>query len=174
MPTKNIRYKITTKKALKGDTFRAFFTFLFQVFPESQAKMRANSFIGELGRKYCRSEHGFTCRDMNTAQCIWTSALTEGRNITIDNYKDLVLIREQKVERIFSDNSSINNFVISEAILKCLQLIFDSKSKNSILYSVNTDGFYMTNPKITYPNKKDVAFKVKNIGKVYVTDSKPI
>ena len=52
MPTSNIKYKITTKKALKKETFRAFFTFLFQVFPESQAKIIADSFIGELGRKY--------------------------------------------------------------------------------------------------------------------------
>ena len=47
----------------------------------------ANSFIGELGRKYSRSDHGFTCRDMDTAQYIWTSCLAEGKNITIDNYK---------------------------------------------------------------------------------------
>ena len=39
----------------------------------------------------------------------------EGKNITIDNYKDLYLIREQTVEIIFSDNTSINWFVRSEA-----------------------------------------------------------
>lgn len=110
---------------------------------------------------------------MDTARCIWTSCLAEGKNITIDNYKDLYLIREQTVERFFSDNTSINRFVISEAILKYLQLILDNYTKDSILYSVKTDRFYMTNPKVTYPNKKDVKFKVKNIGKAYVTDSKP-
>lgn len=172
MPTRNIKYKITTKKALNKDTFCAFFTILFPVFPESHAKMLANSFIGELGGKYSRSDHGFTCRDMDTAQCIWTSAFAEGENITIDSYKNLFRIREQTVERIFSVNTSINFFVISEAILKCLQLILDNYTKDSILYSVNIDGFFMTNPKLTYPNKKDVKFKVKNIGKAYVTESK--
>ena len=171
MPTRNIKYKISTKKALKKDTFGAFFTYLFQVFPESQAKLMANSFIGELGRKYSRLDHGFTCTDMDTAQCIWTSCLAEGINITIGNYKDLYLIRERNVERIFSDNTSINRLVISEAILKCLQLILDSYGKDSILYFVNTDGCYMIEPKVTYPNKKDVKFKVKNIGNAYVTDS---
>ena len=29
----------------------------------------------------------------------------------------------------------------------------------------------MTEPKVTYPNKKDVKFKVKNFGNAYVTDS---
>ena len=157
MPTSIIKHKISTKKVLKGDTFQAFFTFLFQVFPESQAKLLANSFIGELGRKYSRSDNGFTCKNIDTAQCISTS-LAEGRNITIDNYKDLFLTREQKVERIFSDNTSINRFVISEAILKCLPLILDNYLTESILYSVNIDGFYMKNPKVTYPSKKDVKF----------------
>lgn len=128
MPTKNIKWMITTKKALKPDTFRAFFTCLFRTFPEAEAKKLANSYIGELGRKYFRTNHGFTCRDIDTAQCMWTVGLAEGKNITIDNYKDLFLIREQSVEPIFSDNTSINRFVISEAILHCLQLIFDSKS----------------------------------------------
>lgn len=172
MPTRNIKYKIRTKKVLKPDKFEAIFT-IFKMFPESQAKIMAISFIGELGRKYKRTDHGFTCRDMDTAQCIWTPALAEGRNITVDNYEDLCLIREQKIERILSDSTSINRFAISQAILKCLQLTFHSKSNNSILYSVNTDGFYITNPKVTYTNKKDVEFKVKNIGKAYVTDSKP-
>ena len=107
---------------------------------------------------------------MDTAQCIWTSCHAEGKNITIDNYKGLYLIREQNVERIFSDNTSINRFVISEAILKRLQLISDSYGKDSILC---TDGFYVTEPKVTYPNKKDVKFKVKNIDNAYVTDSNP-
>ena len=160
--------------ALKGDTFRAFFTFLFQVFPESQAKLLANSFIKELGRKYSRSDHGFTCKNMDTAECIWTSDLAEGRNITIDNYKDLFLSREQKVERIFSDDTSINRFVISEAILKCPPLILDNYSTESILYSVNTDEFYIKKtPKVTYPSKKDIKFKVKNIEQAFMTDSKP-
>ena len=85
MPTSNMKYKITIKKSLKPDTFRAFLTYIFKIFPESQAKMLANSFIGELGRKYSRNDHGFTSRDMDTAQCIWTSTLAEGKNITIDN-----------------------------------------------------------------------------------------
>lgn len=59
------------------------------MFPESQAKLMANSFIAELGRKYKRTDHGFTCRDMDMAKCIWTSCLAEGKNITIDNYKDI-------------------------------------------------------------------------------------
>ena len=114
MPSSNVKWKVTTKKALKPDIFRNFLLYIFKIFPEAQAKLsRANSFIGELGRKYSRSDHGFTCKDIDTAQCIWTSCLTEGKNVTIDNYKDLFLIREQTVERIFSDNTSINRFVIS-------------------------------------------------------------
>lgn len=75
---------------------------------------------------------------MDTVRCIWTSALAEGRNITIESYKDLFLIREQSVELIFSDNTSINRFVISEAILQCLKLLYENWTKDSELYSVNT------------------------------------
>ena len=54
-----------------------------------------------------------------------------------------------------------------------MQLTFESKTKDSILYSVNTDGFYITKPKIIYRNKKDVKLKIKNIGNAYVTNSIP-
>lgn len=146
--------------------------YIFDTFTEAQAKLLANSFIGELGRKYTRTEHGCTCRDMDTAQCIWTSALAEGRDIFIDSY--IFLIRERTIERNFSDNTSINRFVISQGTLQCLNLIYDDWTNESELYSVNTDGIHMTNPKKQYPNKKDVKFVTKNIGSVYTTDSVPV
>ena len=80
------------------------------------------------------------------------------------------LICEQQIERLFSDHTSINRFVVSEAILNCLQLIVKCFSKNSILYSVNTDGFFITNPAKQYHNKKDVVFNINKIGRAYQTD----
>lgn len=78
--------------------------------------------------------------------------------MTIDKYEDIYLIREQKCERMFSDNTSINRFVVSQAILRCLQLIWDCMidSKKSKLYGYNTDGIYITNPGLKFKNKKDV------------------
>ena len=99
--------------------------------------------------------------------------ITRRQNITIDNYVDLFLVREQAVERIFSDNTSVNRFVISQAILRCLHLLFGNWTKDSVLYSINTDGFFMTNSKHKYLNKKEVKFKPKHIGDPYVTDSNP-
>ena len=93
-------------------------------------------------------------RNVDTAQCLWTVGLAEGKNITIDSYKDLFLVREQTVDPIFSDNTSVNRFVISQAIFRCFYLLYDNWTKGSILYSINTDRFYMTNPKHTYPSKK--------------------
>lgn len=58
------------------------------------SKLLANSYIGELGRKYSRKDHGFTCGSLNTAQCIWTSALAEKRDVTIDSYQDPTSKRE--------------------------------------------------------------------------------
>lgn len=72
MPVSNVKWCITTKKTLKPDAFRNFLLYVFDTFPVAQAKLLANSFIGELGRKYNRSDHGFTCRSMETALCIWT------------------------------------------------------------------------------------------------------
>ena len=102
----------------------------------------------------------------------WTSAMVAGRKVTIDEYNGLYLIKEEHIERIFSDNTSINRFVVSQAILKCLQLIEDCYGKNSVLYSINTDGIFITNPKVHLKNKKDVKFKTNYIGRAYVTDSK--
>lgn len=81
------------------------------------------------------------------------------------------MIKEQACERIFSDNTSINRFVVSEAILKCLQLIESCHGKESTLYGYNTDGIYISNPIMKFRNKKDVKFSTKKIGKAYITDS---
>lgn len=170
MPTTNVKYFIQSRKTLAPDTFKNFLIKIFELFPESQAKLLANSYIGELGRKYSRKDHGFTFNSLNTAQCIWTSALSENRNVTIDSYQnkdtkqEIYLIRERQIERIFSDNTSINGFVISEAILKCLKLISKNYSHDkdgyvtSEIYAVNTDGLFMTNLRKQHPNKKDVKF----------------
>ena len=129
-----------------------------------------NSFIEELGRKYNRTDYGFTCQDLQTCQNIWTQGLIEGKNVAIDKFENVYLIREQKVERILSDHTSINRFVISNSIL---QLLKQNWTEYSELYSTNTDGFFMTYPKHSYKNKADVKFQVKYIGKPFVTNSKP-
>ena len=147
--------------------------FIFKTFPEAQAKKMTNSFIGELGRKYNRSDFGFTCQDLQTCQDVWTNGIEDGINVIIDKFEDIFLVREQRIERILSDHTSINRFVISNSILQCLTLLKENWTEHSQLYSINTDGFYMTNPKHKYKNKADVKFNVKNIGKPYVTDSPP-
>ena len=78
---------------------------------------------------------------------IWTQGLTDGKNITIDNFEDLYLIREQKIDRMLSDHTGINRYIISQSILQCLQRLNKNWTKYSELYSINTDGFYMINPK---------------------------
>ena len=154
-------------------TFSEYIKYIFDNFDEKEAKKLANSFIGELRRKYNKRNQGFTCTEYDTAMACWTSAMVEKRNVTIDHYNNILLIREQQqIERIFSDNTSINRFVVSEAILKCLQLIHACYGENSVLYSVNTDGMFISNPKINFKNKKDVRFKKSRIGNAYVTDSK--
>ena len=47
----------------------------------------------------------------------------------------------------------------------------DNWTDESELYSINTDGVFMTNPKHQYPNKKDVEFSTDQIGKVSTTNS---
>ena len=171
MPLTQIKYKIVTKRALKPDTFKTFMEYLFNEFSESEAKRLANSFIGELGRKYNRSNTGFTCTDYDTAMCCWTRAMADERNVTVDHFNDIYLIKEQTCERIFSDNTSVNRFIISEAILKLLQLIWISHGKISKLYAYNTDGIFIMNPKKNFKNKKDVEFNTSKIGRAYVTDT---
>ena len=88
-------------------------------------------------------------------------------------------IRERQIKRIISDNTSINRFVISEVILKCLNLLAKNCSHNSnrniisAVYAINTDGIFMTNAKRLhkYQNKKDVEFDVSHVGQTFITDS---
>ena len=47
--------------------------------------------------------------------CCWTSAMNVKRNLTTDHCNSLYIIREQKVEKSFDNNTSINRFVVSEA-----------------------------------------------------------
>ena len=168
MPTSNVKWCIQARKTLAPDTFKNYMLAIFSMFPESQAKLLANSYIGELGRKYSRKDHGFTCSSLDTAQCIWTSALAENRDVIIDSYQnpntkqELYLIRERQIERIFFDDTSINRFVICQSILKCLNMLHDNASHDnngngiSQVYAINTDGVFMTNVKNQYPYKKDL------------------
>ena len=63
MQISQIKYKILTKRALKPDTFKSYIQYIFDNFPEKDAKLMANSFIGELGRKYNKINHVFTYTD---------------------------------------------------------------------------------------------------------------
>ena len=164
MPISQIKYKIVIKRALKPDTFSEFIKFIFDNLPESEAKRIANSFVGELGRKYNKTNQGFTCTDYETAMACWTSAMAENKNVTIDHHNEIYLIREQKFDRIFSDHTSINRFVVSEAILTCLQLIEKCHGEDSVLYCYNTDGIYISKPKKLFRNKKNIKFNTKKIG----------
>ena len=103
MPSSQIKYKIVTKKALKPDTFSKFIEYIFDNLPENEAKKIANSFVGELGRKYNKTNHGFTCTDYETATACWTSAtcMAEKKNVIIDHHNGIYLIREQKINHIF-------------------------------------------------------------------------
>ena len=183
MPVSNVKWCIQARKTLAPDTFKNYMLAIFSMFPESQAKLLANSYIGELGRKYSRKDHGFTCSSLDTAQRIWTSALAENRDVVIDSYQnpntkqELYLIRERQIERIFSDNTSIDRFVISQSILKYLNMLHDNASHDndgngiSQVYAINTEGNFMTNPKNQYPDKKDLEFTTDSIGQIFQTDS---
>ena len=97
--------------------------YLFKNVPEKQAKKMSVSFIGDLGRKYKRSDYGLTCQDVQTCQDFWTQGVIDSKNITIDKFEDMYLIREQKIDRTLSDHTSINQFVIFGSILQCLSLL---------------------------------------------------
>ena len=75
------------------------------------------------------------------------------------------MIKELKIDRLFSDTCSINKFVASEAILYALSLIETCYGPDNRLLSVNTDGIFIQNPKRIFKNKIDVKFNTKQIGK---------
>lgn len=174
MPISNIKYKLVAHHGIKANTFKDFMLYIFNNFPEAQAKKLANSFIGDLGRKYNKHKHyfGFVCQDLQTAQDVWTDGIDNGINVIIDKFKDIFLVREQKIERILADHTSINRFVISRSILQCLEKLDKNWTDKSVLYGINTDGFFITTPRFNYKNKSDVKFNVNHIGKAFKTNSK--
>lgn len=88
--------------------------------------------------------------------CCWTSEMADKRNAPVYHHNGIFMIREKKVEWIYPDHTSINRFVVSEAILKCLHLIEACYGNNSILNGYNTDGVYITNPKMNSNHKKTI------------------
>lgn len=58
------------------------------------------------------------------------------------------------MQHICGFGKGINMFVVSEAVLKCLQLIELCHGQNSVLYGYNTDGIYISNPKKTIQKQK--------------------
>ena len=87
MPISDIKYKLIGRHGIKNDTFKDFQKYIFKTFPEQIAKKMANSFIGDLWCKYNRTNYGFTCQDLETAQNIWTQGLADGKNVIIDNFE---------------------------------------------------------------------------------------
>ena len=63
MDRSNIKYKITTNKALKLDTFKTFIEYIFYNFEEKQPELLASCFMGHLGTKYNKTNNGFTSQD---------------------------------------------------------------------------------------------------------------
>ena len=51
MPVFSVKWYIQARKTLAPDTFKNYMLAIFSMFPESQAKLLANCYIGELGRK---------------------------------------------------------------------------------------------------------------------------
>ena len=172
MPISNIKYKLVAHHGIKASTFKDFMLFIFKNFPEAQAKKLANSFIGDLGRKYNKHDFGFVCQDLQTAQDVWTDGIESGINVIIDKFKDIFLVCEQKIEKILADHTSINRFVISRSILQCLEKLYKNWTNKSVLYGINTDGFFMTNTKFNCKNKSDVIFNANHVGKAFKTNSK--
>ena len=139
-PLSQIKYKITTKRTLKPDTFKEY------NFSEKEAKMMANSFIGKLGPKYNRINHGSTWTDYETAMSCQTSTVASEKNVLINHYNSVYLIREQKCGRIFGYNTSVKRFVMAETILQCLKLTEVCYGEESTLYDFNTDEVLISNP----------------------------
>ena len=150
MPISNIKYKLVAHHGFKANTFKDFMLYIFNNFPEAQVKKLANSFISDLGRKYNKHDFGFVCQDLQTAQDVWTDGIESGINVIIDKFKDIFLVHEQKIERTLADHTSINRFVICRSILQCLEKLDKNWTDKSVLYGINTDVFFITNPRFNY------------------------
>ena len=96
--------------------------------------------------------------------------VAEKMNISIDNYNNLYLICEQKLERLFRETCSINRFVVSKAILYALNLIESCYGPISGLLSVNAHGIFIINSKRIFKRKEDVKFSTKMSGRVFEED----
>ena len=170
MPRNQIKYKFEARRCLKPNTYSRFIKYIFDHFDEAIAKKLANSYIGQLGKRFKKIDRGFISTDYDTVLCCWSRAMAEGKSLSINKCNDNYLLREQRCERLFQDNTSINRFIISQSILKTLKLIYKCCDEQSKLIYINTDGFQVLNPFVEFEHKKNVKFDTSCIGKAYMTD----
>ena len=78
MPITQIKYKITTKRALKPDTFKGY----IKLKPKRWLIVKSVNSVSKIG-------HGFMCTEYDTDMCSWTSATNKERNLTIHHCNDL-------------------------------------------------------------------------------------
>lgn len=103
---------------------------------------------------------------------LWADANRHNRDVSVDIFKnDHFIVKEKIKTRLFEESCSINRFVVNQCTHNLLMKLFENLQPDSLLYSVNTDSFTITNPKNSYPNKNDVPFKTKNIGNLYIVNS---
>ena len=93
---------------------------LFTENNEKMAKNLANSFIGSLDRKYDKQNFGVVA-NYETAMNCWCEGLKNGDHISITSNEDTYLIRNQKINRIMGDNTSVNRFVVSQVSYHVIQ-----------------------------------------------------
>ena len=132
------------------------------------AKLLANSFIGQLGKKYYTKEKAFITSDFGTVCGVHSLNKDKFSFVEVDK---IYFCQVANKIRLQSDNGPIFRQILSCAGLKLLELIkIVYQPEKSIIVGYNTDSVFIDNPKTTdiigYPNYRDEEWKPKHYHKI--------
>ena len=76
-----------------------------------------------------------------------TEALLDNEKVSRHKEDDFYLIRKIEVKRKMTENCSINSHVISDSIVKLLEVIEEACDNNTEIFGYKTDAVYCERPR---------------------------
>ena len=144
---------LLVKKAsytLDKGIFREFFLKIRDLFPDDNVfkKLYCN-FIGELGKKYIKSDYGFITDSVDVVSASYYDSIQLNREFSTQNIKKLYFVRHTEKKRINNGHYSLWVQIICEGSIQLLELIkYVYNPLSSTLIGYNTDAVFVKKPRI--------------------------
>ena len=122
---------------------------LRELFPDDdQFKPLALNFIGQSGKRYSSHDYGFMTDDLDTVFASFYEYNNNNNEWNCKSLDNIHFVRVKDKKRIYGDNSQIFRQIVSQGIIKLLNLIeLTYEPGKSTLVGYNTDSVFIENPR---------------------------